>query len=204
MNEDGPTSVSAAFETILRQIEAEIERANRTGSRAFEAAQYDRAREILARVEHFTTYRGKVFSLRDEWQTLAPPAETPHPSHYVASDQRVTLAPKRRNLGRAPIGQKTAETGYYVPILKALVEFGGSAPTADVLDRVEALMKHTLKPADYAPRKSHPGGGPGWRNSAEFARNKMVHEEGLLKHGSPRGIWEITEEGRQYLRRHQP
>jgi len=217
---NNPTNVDAAYDILLEQIEAEIDLVNRIGSRAFEAAEYGHAREALARVERLTTHRDKVAILRSEWHSLAPlhaelpqlvPSQlTPEPVIVRSAEPAHTgvkpppLTVPRRNLGRARIGDKTPEADFFLPILKALVEFGGSASTADVLDRVEILMKHILNRADYEPRKSHPDEGPSWRNRAEFARNTMVHKEGLLKRGSPHGIWEVTEEGRRYLARHQP
>ena len=41
-------------------------------------------------------------------------------------------------------------------------------------------------------------GLPRWRNTAQWARNAMV-KEGLLASDSPRGVWEITAEGKQWL-----
>jgi len=58
-------------------------------------------------------------------------------------------------------------------------------------------MKGTLRDVDYQPLGSSPD-MPRWRNTAQWARNSMVHE-GLLKADSPRGVWEIAEKGRQML-----
>uniref|UniRef100_A0A7C3EZC1 Restriction system protein Mrr-like N-terminal domain-containing protein n=1 Tax=candidate division WOR-3 bacterium TaxID=2052148 RepID=A0A7C3EZC1_UNCW3 len=35
-----------------------------------------------------------------------------------------------------------------------------------------------------------------WRNAAQWARYNMV-KQGWLKSNSPRGVWEITEAGRE-------
>jgi len=78
---------------------------------------------------------------------------------------------ERRNLGKLRKGLRTPEAAYYKPILK------------DV---------------DYDPLASGPD-NPRWRNAGQWARNSMVNE-GLLKRDSPRGIWEITDAGRQVLR----
>jgi restriction system protein len=45
------------------------------------------------------------------------------------------------------------------------------------------------------------GGGltPRWRCTAEWMRNSL-REEGLIPDDSPRGIWEITDKGRQWLK----
>ncbi|MCC7571175.1 winged helix-turn-helix domain-containing protein, partial [Candidatus Micrarchaeota archaeon] len=51
----------------------------------------------------------------------------------------------------------------------------------------------------YDPLASNPD-NPRWRNTAQWARNSMVNEEGFLKKDSPRGIWEISEKGRAFLK----
>jgi hypothetical protein len=38
-------------------------------------------------------------------------------------------------------------------------------------------------------------------HTAHRARHDLVHEKGFLSASSPRGIWEITEAGRNYLAR---
>jgi restriction system protein len=67
----------------------------------------------------------------------------------------------------------------------------------DILTGIEQLMKSVLKPVDYEPLPSQPD-SPRWRNTAQWERDTMV-KEGLLKSNSPRGVWEITEAGRQAL-----
>lgn len=48
------------------------------------------------------------------------------------------------------------------------------------------------------PLKSDPG-RPRWKNTAQWARNKMVNDD-LLRSNSPRGVWELTENGREYMK----
>jgi len=50
---------------------------------------------------------------------------------------------------------------------------------------------------DLEPLASDPK-TPRWRNAACWARSAMVNE-GLLKSDSPRGVWEISAEGRKRL-----
>ena len=59
-------------------------------------------------------------------------------------------------------------------------------------------MKGTLKPVDYECHKLDEK-QIRWGNSAQWARNKMVNTDGRMKKGSPRGIWEISDEGREWL-----
>jgi len=39
-----------------------------------------------------------------------------------------------------------------------------------------------------------------WRNTAQWCKNTLM-QEGLLKSDSPKGIWEITEKGVEYLKK---
>jgi restriction system protein len=56
-------------------------------------------------------------------------------------------------------------------------------------------MRFELKPIDYERLNS---GAIRWVNTAQWERYLMI-QEGLLKTDSPRGIWEITEKGKQFL-----
>ena len=96
---------------------------------------------------------------------------------------------------RAAPGSLLPLTEYWVPILRLLVERGGSAPSNDVLDALEQRMDGRFTPGD----KEHiPSGAIRWRNRARFARLRMK-EAGLLSGSSHRGVWEVTEDGRRFL-----
>lgn len=96
-----------------------------------------------------------------------------------------------------PKAQKefTPQKEYRLPILEALVVMGGSGEAKRVLEKVYEKMRDRLTPADH--EKVPSGMSTRWRNHAAWARMEMV-TKGLLKKGSPKGIWEITAEGRAY------
>lgn len=188
MIENNPTNVFSAFEMLLEEVETEIDFVNGVGSKAFEARDYDKAKEALERAGTLAAFRDKVAGLRKEWRELAAVAETQE------DDETKT---DRRHLGRLRRGLRTSEAEYYRPILQVLVEMEGSGVVADVLERVGEKMKPVLKDVDYDPLSSDPN-NPRWRNAAQWARNSMV-KEGLLNTDSPRGVWEISQSGRDYL-----
>lgn len=100
-----------------------------------------------------------------------------------------------RQTSRAAPGSVLPVHEYWLPILGVLVEAGGSAPSNDVIEALEERMKDTLSPRDFEPLKS---GEIRWRNRARFARLRMK-ERGLLSDVSHRGVWEVTDLGRDYL-----
>jgi len=190
MIENNPSNVLSAFEILLEEVEAEIDFVNGIGSKAFDGRDYDKAKEALERAGVLTGFRDKVACLRKEWKDIAAVGES--------QEDEETRA-ERRNLGKLRKGMRTPEAAFYKPILQALEEMGGSGKTADVLDRVGLIMKDVLKDVDYHPLASSPD-NLRWRNAAQWARNSMV-QEGLLKADSPRGVWEISDKGREMLRK---
>ncbi|HWQ90516.1 MAG TPA: winged helix-turn-helix domain-containing protein [Clostridia bacterium] len=188
MIENHPQNVASALDILLEEVEAEIDFINSVGARSFERRDYDQAREALEHSASLTTYRDKVTDLRKEWGLLSAKTR-PHEDEQTRSE--------RRNLGRLRRGLRTQEEAYYEPILRAIVEMGGSGQMSDVLHRVGRAMKSVLKEVDFQPLAGTPD-ALRWRNTAQWARNTLV-KDGLLKADSPRGLWEISEAGRQWL-----
>jgi restriction system protein len=185
MIKNNPTNVEAAFEILLEEVEAEIDFINNAGVKGFEARDYDRAKEALEQAAALTAFREKVSGLTREWKSLQS-----HQAQYGTET-------RRRNFKRIGRGLRTREEVYYQPILSTLSENGGKAKVGDVLTAVEKKMKGTLQKVDYEPLSSDPE-MPRWRNAAQWARNALVRD-GLMKSDSPRGVWEISEAGRQWL-----
>jgi hypothetical protein len=97
--------------------------------------------------------------------------------------------------GRIQNVARTKQSEFRVPILKSLIELGGKGTVKEVLKKVEIEMRKTLNGVDY---EKTPSRKIRWENTAEWERNKMRAEK-LISSTSPRGIWEITENGRQYF-----
>lgn len=111
---------------------------------------------------------------------------------------RTIVAKEFTRSGRLRSGLKAPMESYRLPILQSIYELGGSAPTDEVLKRVEDKMKNMFTDVDYQDNPS--GGDTRWRNTAQWERLVLV-KDGLLKSSSPRGIWELTEKGAKEIRR---
>lgn len=97
---------------------------------------------------------------------------------------------------RAAPGTLLPESEYELPILRFLQERGGRAPSREVVEAVGEALSHKLTDLDRQPLKS---GDIRWENRVAFVRLRLI-ERGQLAKGSPRGTWEITDEGRARLR----
>ncbi|MBD2731940.1 DUF4573 domain-containing protein [Nostoc sp. FACHB-892] len=117
-----------------------------------------------------------------------------------------SLFSTRCHFGRIPRGICTPEEAYKLPILKALDKLGGSAKTKNVLALVEKLMKGILNQVDYQNYKNKKASytviEPRWQKRTKWVRYRLM-QKGFVKSDSRRGIWEISEAGRQYLAKHQ-
>jgi len=109
---------------------------------------------------------------------------------------KVLKRKKKRKYFKLKKGLRTPENAFRIPILQSLNELGGSALAKDVLQRVYQKMKEQLNEYDllFLPFNSQKR----WENTAQWCKYKLV-KEGLISANSSRGIWEITEKGKEYL-----
>ena len=84
----------------------------------------------------------------------------------------------------------------YVPILKTLVKHGGRIESSIVVQEVKEMVRDKIIPSDHELVDS--GVDIRWRNVIRWGRKRLV-EDGLMKKNSPRGLWEISEEGGRFL-----
>lgn len=136
-----------------------------------------------------------------ELQSLAEPlVDTPNTVLRrllgLAKGDVSVVADASQRTGRAPVGSLLPESEYELPILAVLESRGGSAPARDVVHAVGEIMAERLTERD---RELLPnGGGERWQNRVQFSRLRMK-EKGLIKSGSPRGLWELADAGYELL-----
>lgn len=94
---------------------------------------------------------------------------------------------------RAPHGVLLPESEYELPLLQALVDADGRAPTSEIIERVGHRLRDQFTELD---RNTLQSGAPRWKNRVQFARLSLI-KQGFLRDDSSRGVWEITESGRE-------
>jgi len=142
-------------------------------------------RRLLERIEHFgETAEDVIVRLLE---STSPPG--------ASADGRAAPASSPGKARRATPGTILPERAYWRPILAIIANAGGSMPANDVIDALESRIRRQLRERDFDLLEM---GEVRWRNRARFARLRMK-EQGLLSAESPRGVWEITARGREYL-----
>lgn len=182
--------VGEALALLSETLTEEEARIRDEGAEAMKSGAYDTATDVIDFAKQLLAFQEKVSTLADEWEDIenARDAATPEVQEIVS----------KRFFGKKKKGVITSRDVFCEPLLEVLVEFGGSGPTAEILDRLGKKMKGILKPVDYEALKSD-SNMVRWRNTAQWARDKMANRDGRMKKGSPRGIWEISDKGRKWL-----
>jgi hypothetical protein len=124
-------------------------------------------------------------------------SEVPTPAKRRArrdSPGKRTIRPRSTRV-RAAAGTLLPEDQYELPLLRALVEAGGRAPYREIVDSVGIELKDSLLPADFETLNS---GTVRWQSRLQFVRLRLI-ERGLLAKDMPRGVWGITDAGREVL-----
>lgn len=183
--------VSTALALLRDSLAEEEQRIRNEGAKAMQGGDYDTATCVIDFAKRLLAFQKKVEGLVAEWGELEVLRDTASPE--------VQEIVSKRFFGKKKKGEITPHTDFYPYILQALTEMGGSGKTALVLDQVGKKMKGVLTALDYAVLPSD-GKSIRWRNSAQWARNAMVNEDGRMKR-TKNGIWEISDKGRAWLKR---
>jgi len=112
-------------------------------------------------------------------------------------EERTEHPPRMKALAPTPpthTGSITSQTEYELPLLESLIELGGGGKANEVSSKVFIKMENRLTEADLSNIKS---GAIRWKKYVHWARQHLK-DKGYLKEDSPRGVWEITEEGKAY------
>ena len=172
-----------AFEVLLEEGEKLLQQIRQRGAEA-----------LLEGDHHFTDWANQRSRALDEaLKTLRDFQKNVkiilHGRSAVPSSPQP--APRRRRRRGTGIPQSE----YMTLILVELLEVGGRATTDAMRERLWHRFKDQLGPDDLAGQPSSPNVQVWW-NRACWARN-VLREQRLIKEDSPRGIWELTQKGRE-------
>ena len=102
--------------------------------------------------------------------------------------------------GKLTKGLKTPEKAFILPVIESIMEFGGTAPRMQVIERVYEKMKHILNEYDLSPMPYNKY-IPRWKDTLHWVRIGLV-ERGIIAKGTEKGIWTLTDYGKAYYAQH--
>jgi hypothetical protein len=129
-------------------------------------------------------------------ETVSMAKATPAVNLNGKAARRAKKPAKAARPPRAAAGMLLPESEYELPLLKALDEAGGSAPSRSLIDRVGELVEDRLTDLD---REHLPSGGIRWQSRIQFVRLRLI-ERGLMEKNTPRGVWSLSPAGRDLVK----
>lgn len=194
--------VAAALELAIETVDTVAADVNRQAQDSIARSGYAEARALLDLAERLVSFRSVISNSADQWDGLSAELDRSRPAapsrKRTAKASRKKKARKRADYGKVDPSEKTSQRDYLIPILEILDDLGGKAKASEVLEVVAERMRPRFKPADLEPLASNPK-EPRWRNTAQWARQQLVNK-GLLAPSQERGVWELTDAGRHYLK----
>lgn len=91
------------------------------------------------------------------------------------------------------VGVKLPQKAFRDPLLRLLYKLGGSAGLRELQEKLLPSIRDKLGEADFVIVST---GEPRWWNATCWERSELV-KEGLLRADSPRGRWELSDEGKR-------
>ncbi len=204
-SKDKSKGVEVAFEILEEEIDIAINELSERIAQLSKQQEFDKAKALIDVGRKVKEYKEKVMALKREWREIFEQEEigneTSETSIQKSDDglfnsESVELGMKKAK-ERLKKGLRAPEEEYIIPILESLIELGGKAKIGQVLKRVYEKMK--VKLTWYDMQKLPSSGDIRWENTARWVRFYLVRQ-GFLSKDSPRGVWEITDKGREYYR----
>ena len=186
-----PDDVSAALRLLAESLDEEEKRIRNEGSKAMNEGDYDTATSVIDFAKRLLAFQKKVAGLEKEWDDLEDLRDKATPA--------VQEIVSKRFFGRSKRGDITSQDDYCAPILRVLIEMGGSGKTKDVIAQVGKQMKAKLTAQDYEKHASR-SKELRWQNHTRWARKTMV-DDGRMKPKRRSGLWEISDKGRAWLKK---
>ncbi len=162
-----------------------LSQAKKDSKLAFKAGDFNATSSLLKDIQTMERIKKQLSMVAKDYEKVINSITT----------TKIVEKPGKRSTQRR--GKRTKESEFIIPILKSINELGGSARTKDILKKVNMKMRKKLNEYDIETLTSIPS-VTRWKQTAQMARMTMV-TDGLLKKGSPRGVWEITEKGKKAI-----
>lgn len=197
-NETDPLDeVGEALSLTVAYVEDVIEDLKAATQEAVRDERFDEVDQNTERLKELRSFTDEVAVLLGRWRSTLVRPGAAH-SDDEAPEGAEGSPVGKQYLGRVKRGTKTTEAAFREPILRLLVDAGGSMPAGECLDALESVMGERLTAVDHEVLPSDQR-TLRWRNTAQWSRNALA-DQGLIDR-SVRGVWAITSAGREWLER---
>jgi hypothetical protein len=189
-------SARELFENLEQIVQNEVQSVQQVGATALGAGNTTQALQSIERIQVLQSLTEDLQQLRERWKQVLPDKPQINKVAETQTNLPVKASPVLHLPAPAPEGATIPIHAYHVPVLYVLNEMGGSAAAGAVIERIGQLFIGILNDLD---KQNIPGHNEAlWSNRTRWARKNLI-DLGYLKNHAPRGTWEITQAGRDFL-----
>lgn len=163
--------VDKAFFYVERKVKESLKKTNREAARLLSKGDYEGMEALVQAGKNIQSFQSELADLRTKWGGLSKQGKKPK---------------------RSGKEENTPLWAYYQPILRVLVELGGTATRRDIENALERHLPEFAKKGDYEIMGN---GSPRWKVMIRHSRRPMT-KEGFLD-ATKKGVWSLTPVGRQ-------
>lgn len=161
--------IRAAFQTVVRELKASHAELNKRAAQQMERGNYERARDVMGQGEALAAYIAEVRGVGQKLRSL---------------NGRNGEAKQRQ--------ERRAQWEYYTPVLRCLMELGGTASRPEIEREFNKSFSTWLKPGDT---QLSPKGIARWQTMVGRCRKPLI-AEGFIEPAQHRR-WQILPAGRK-------
>ncbi len=171
-------SVTNAFLELIAALQESLQTAKTSGAAAFEDGDFETAQRSADRGKALQAILEAADGLKLQWEQVEDVDEGGDESWDVQ------------------VGSEPSQEDLIFPVLYVLDQAGGNAPSEEILDRVEALLKEKLTQEEFSTLSegwSGPLRGSAMKLGRQMTRKGLIHTKGQAGH------WNLTPQGRMSL-----
>lgn len=174
----------AEQEAQLRAIAKAVEQLEKAGVAVPDPLRAEKTR-LAASLAMHTDAKQALAQLADEFQDIL---------HDLRErlGQNATIPEIKKPRPKRSKSPKTPQKVLREQIVQALKKLGGRARVSDVIEEMGRQLEGKLLAGDTEWRETTKEFA--WQNNAKWERFQMT-QDGALRRGSPRGVWELEEGG---------
>jgi hypothetical protein len=181
----GRGNIRAGFELLLEALDQTIGSGERAAEEAKQRREYGNLSEIYESLEASVEARERV---RAGFRRLFGQI-------MIVPSTNKTQEKRRRVANKLRRGIKTPSHRFYKPILETVQQHGGRVSSYEVWPELERKIAGILREVDRQPTEA----GVRWHATVHAAVAELKKTR-LMREGLKKGIWEITEQGIEWLR----
>ncbi len=136
-----------AFETLFTHLRQSLKDAQEQGARAFQDGKFAEASECSKICQQIQQKIDALTLLQKDWPVVKQASHSPVVKQASRPSVSVPAPEDVKNIQSK--GKYMPTRVYWPAILQALVDLGGSARTAQALEKVEQYLKPHFNPEDY-------------------------------------------------------